>query len=104
GLWGADISNPGRLALLLCREFHADSAIADKAAGLVEHGFAAHLELLLRAIGVDAAEDEIEERLPRCNRALQRFPFRLVPAGHLSSARIRRERGDSDSEHLQHRA
>ena len=41
---------------------------------------------LLRAIGIDAAEDEIQERLPGGNRCLQRLPLRLVPARHLSTA------------------
>src|SRR6185503_5530895 len=43
-------------------ELHADAAVADEPAGAVEHWLSTHPELLLRAIGIDAAEEEIGER------------------------------------------
>ena len=41
-----------RHVLVLCREFHADAAVADEPARLVEHRLAAYLKSLLRAIKV----------------------------------------------------
>jgi hypothetical protein len=72
---------------------------------LVEHRLAAHLELLPRAVDVDAAEDEIEERLPGGDGLLQQVALRLVPARHLRAAfSIRPQTVHPDAEHLQHRA
>ena len=84
-------------------ELHADSAVTDEPAGLIEHRLTAHVKLLLRAVGIDAAEDEIQERLPGCNDCLQRLPFRLVPAWHLSIVGVSHQGVDPDSEHLQDR-
>src|SRR5450755_2022799 len=47
--------------------FNANPAIAGETAGLVEHRFTAHPKLLLRAVCVDAAEGEVQERLAGCN-------------------------------------
>ena len=75
----------------------ADSAVTDETGGLVEHRFPTHLKLLLRAIGIDAAEDEIQEGLPGCNPCLQYFPLRLIPASHLVIAYFTHKGVDPDS-------
>ena len=61
-------------------------------------------KLLLRAVGIDAAEDEIQEWLPGCDGRLQMLAFRLVPARHLRAARVSGQGVDPDAEHLQDRA
>ena len=71
---GADMVNIEiRGLLILCGQFHTDSAVTDKAAGPVEHRLPTHLKLLLRAIGIDAAEDEIQKRLSGGDICLQYF-------------------------------
>src|SRR3977135_3858096 len=61
-------------------ELDTDAAVTDEAAGLGEHRLPADLELLFRAVRIDAAENEIEKRLTGCNRFLQLRALRLVPA------------------------
>ena len=61
-------------------QFHADSAVSDKAAELVEHRFAAHTKLLLLPVGIDATQDEVQEWLSRRDLRLQFFPLGRVPA------------------------
>ena len=91
------------MCYLLRGEFHADSAIADEAGGAVEHRLPAYLEPLLRAIGIDPAEDEIQEWFPRGNAGIQQRPLRLVPAAHRRTGVFSRQGVDADAEHLQNR-
>src|SRR3954468_10682074 len=91
------------MRLRLCGEFDADPAIADEARGAVEHGLAAHQEFLLRAVGIDPTEDEIEERLARGDRRPQLVALGLVPT-RLRRAGLPVERFDPDAQHLEHRA
>ena len=84
-------------------EFHADAAITGEAARLVEHGLSAHPEFLPRAIGIDTAEHEVQERLAGGDLLAQHVPLRLVPARVAGLARFPRERRHPDPEHFQHR-
>jgi hypothetical protein len=52
------------IVLYLFGKLHTDSAVTDEVAGPVEHRFTADPKFLLRAIGIDAAEYEIQEWLP----------------------------------------
>ena len=77
GLWVGDIGSSGGRAISVASDFDADAAVTDEAARPVEHRLAADLKGLSRAIGVDAAEDKIEERLPCVNGCLQHAALRL---------------------------
>src|SRR4051812_35305731 len=100
GLWRDGIADLGAWFLGLRGEFHADAAITDEAARAVEHGLAAHLEALLRAIGVEAAEYEVQERLAGRDAGLQPLAFRLVPSCALAGRRLG-QRVHAHAEHLQ---
>src|SRR5471032_2773202 len=71
---------PGSCVLFLCGNFHADSAVTDKAARPVEYRLPAGPERLVGAIGIDPAEGEIEERTPGRDVRFERSALRLVPA------------------------
>src|SRR2546430_17277136 len=77
-----------RLRSSLRGQLHADSAITDEAAGLVEHGLPTDLESLARTVRIEAAENEIQERLASRDDRLQAFALGLVPAARLYTAWI----------------
>lgn len=83
---------------------HAYAAVTDEAAGVVEHRFAADLKVLLRAVGVNATEHEIQEWLPLRNASPQRLALRIVPASYLNGGTVSRLGRQPDSEHLEDRA
>src|SRR6185436_1401495 len=104
GVWGDGfVGRFGSMSVLVA-EFDADAAVADEPAGPIEHRLAADAELLPRAVGIDAAEDVVEERLPRRDGGLQEFALLLVPARQLDAAHLSRQGRSLDPEHLQHRA
>src|SRR5688500_10429646 len=72
-------------------ELDADAAVTDEPARLAEHRLAAYPEALLRAVGVDAVEEEIQERLAVGDGGAQHFTLRLVPARCRRAARISHE-------------
>ena len=91
------------LVLCLCGKLHTDSAVTDEVAGLVEHRLPAYPKFLMRAIGIDAAEYEIQEWLPARNLRLKDFSLRLIPARPSVIAAFTYKCVDPDSEHFQDR-
>src|SRR5687767_14796832 len=85
-------------------QLDADAAVADEAARLAEHRLAAYPEALFRAVGIDAVEEEIQERLAVGDGGAQHFALRLVPARRRRADRISHEGLDPHPEHLQDRA
>src|SRR5512140_305166 len=83
-------------------DFQPDAAVAEQLAGRAEHWLAADLEFLLRAIGIDAVEDEVEERPPLGNGSLQLRALLFVPAVRRGAWRVA-ECIDPQAEHLEHR-
>src|SRR5688572_1243936 len=96
GLWGEDMAGSG--------SFDTDAAVADESAGPVEHRLAADAESLRGPVGVDAAEAEIEEGLPRGDGVLQRLALNRVPAVDVGDSSLARQGVDTDAEHVEHRA
>ena len=54
----------------MCSDFQTNATVSDKTAGLGEHRFSAYPKVLLRTIGIDAAEGEIQEWLAGCDLCL----------------------------------
>ena len=85
---------------MLRADFGADAAVADAVAGGVEHRLPADSKPLRRAIGIDATEGEIQERLAGRDLCLKQFALRLIPAGGFVGAGLAQKVGDPDSQHL----
>ena len=97
------VRSAGAWACQVLGHFDPDAAVADEAAGPIEHRLTADTEPSLRAIRTGARKREIQERLARGNPLLQPLPLRFVDAC------VRPVIGDfhqpvhTDAEHLQHR-
>src|ERR1019366_10444456 len=83
---------------------HTDSAVTDKACGAVEHRFAAGPKILLRPIGLEPAEREINERTPGLDVRLEFGALRLVPARTPKHSRFVQQCAHLYSEHVESRA
>src|SRR5512147_891688 len=92
-----------RVDLTICNEFDPYPAVADEAAGSVEHRFTADLEPLLRAVRIGATDYEVEKRLALDDLRLQRFALCRVPPVRGVVAGFADERIDADAEHFQRR-
>src|ERR1700734_1167975 len=90
--------------LFLRDKLDSDSTVTDVAAGPVEHRLTADLKPLLRTVGIDAAENEIQKWLPRRDHRLEFFALSCVPAVPVVADALAHKGFDADAQHFKDRA
>ena len=85
-------------------DFQTNAAVADEVAEPIKHRLAADFELLARAVIIDAAEREIQERLPGRDLGPKFISLGRIPSIGFFGVIALDQGSDTDAQHLLHRA